>query len=120
MVIWGNHSTTQFPDFAHATVGGKAAHEVIEREWLEGTFIATVQNRGAEVIKARGASSAASAANAATVGVYNLTHDTPPGELYSVGRCSHGEYGVDPGLIFSFPSRTENGVSRIVEDLFSR
>ncbi len=118
MVIWGNHSTTQFPDFAHATVGGKAAQEVIEREWLEGPFVATVQNRGAEVIKARGASSAASAANAATVGVYNLTHDTPPGELYSVGRCSHGEYGVDPGLIFSFPSRTENGVSRIVEDLF--
>ncbi len=117
MVVWGNHSTTQFPDFANATVGGKAAHEVIEQEWLEGPFVSTVQNRGAEVIKARGASSAASAANAATVGVYNLTHETPPGELYSVGRCSRGEYGVDPGLIFSFPSRTENGVSRIVEDL---
>ena len=76
-----------------------------------------MQNRGAEVIKPRGASSAASAANAAIVGVYNLTHDTPAGEYYSVGRCSHGEYGVDPGLIFSFPSRTENGVSRIVEGL---
>jgi malate dehydrogenase len=117
VVVWGNHSTTQFPDFAHATVGGKPADEVIAREWLEGPFLSTVQNRGAEVIKARGASSAASAANAATAGVYNLVHDTPPGELYSVGRCSHGEYGVDPGLVFSFPSRTENGVSRIVEGL---
>jgi malate dehydrogenase len=117
MVVWGNHSTTQFPDFAHATIGGKPAPEVIERAWLEGPFLTTVQNRGAEVIKARGASSAASAANAATAGVYNLVHDTPADELYSVGRCSHGEYGVDPGLIFSFPSRTENGVSRIVEGL---
>lgn len=118
MVIWGNHSTTQYPAFAHATIGGKAAQDVVaDREWLENVFIPTVQNRGAEVIKARGASSAASAANAATVGVYNLTHETAPGEYYSVGRCSHGEYGVDPGLIFSFPSRTERGVSRIVEGL---
>ncbi len=119
MVIWGNHSTTQFPDFAHAEIGGRAAGEVLQahRPWLENEFIATVQNRGAEVIKARGASSAASAANAAVVGVYNLTHDTPPGEHYSVGRCSHGEYGIDPGLIFSFPSRTENGESRIVEGI---
>ncbi|MFY9720330.1 MAG: malate dehydrogenase [Candidatus Cybelea sp.] len=117
MVVWGNHSATQFPDFAHATIRGKAAAEAIEREWLEGPFITTVQNRGTEVIKTRGASSAASAANAATAGVHNLTHDTPPDELYSVGRCSHGEYGVDPGLIFSFPSRTENGVSHIVEGL---
>jgi len=118
MVIWGNHSTTQYPDFAHAKIGGKAAEEAIgDRAWLENEFISTVQNRGAEVIKARGASSAASAANAAVVGVYNLTHDTPEGEYYSVGRCSHGEYGIDRGLIFSFPSRTENGVSRIVEGL---
>jgi malate dehydrogenase len=117
MVIWGNHSATQYPDFAHARIGGRAAHEVIERKWLEEQFVPIVQNRGTEVIKARGASSAASAANAAIVGVYNLTHDTPPGEYYSVGRCSHGEYGVDPGLIFSFPSRTENGVSRIVEGI---
>jgi malate dehydrogenase len=118
VAIWGNHSTTQFPDFAHARIGGRAAHEVVaDREWLENEFLTTVQNRGAEVIKTRGASSAASAANAAVVGVHNLTHDTPPGEYYSVGRCSHGEYGVDPGLIFSFPSRTEQGVSRIVEGL---
>jgi len=115
MVVWGNHSATQFPDFTHATIRAKAAQEVLARDWLEGDFITTVQNRGTEVIKARGASSAASAANAAVAGVYNLTHDTPPGEWYSVGRCSHGEYGVDTGLIFSFPSRTENGVSRIVD-----
>jgi len=118
VTIWGNHSTTQYPDFANARIRGRAAHEAIgDRAWLENEFIATVQNRGAEVIKTRGASSAASAANAAVVGVHNLTHDTPPGEHYSVGRCSHGEYGVDPGLIFSFPSRTENGVSRIVEGI---
>jgi malate dehydrogenase len=117
MVVWGNHSTTQFPDFAHAAIRERPAHEVLDRTWLEGEFLTTVQNRGAEVIKARGASSAASAANAAIVGVYNLTHDTPPDELYSVGRCSHGEYGVDPGLIFSFPSRTERGISRIVENV---
>jgi malate dehydrogenase len=118
VAIWGNHSTTQYPDFAHARIRGAAAHQAIgDRAWLENDFLSTVQNRGAEVIKTRGASSAASAANAAIVGVYNLTHDTPAGEFYSVGRCSHGEYGVDPGLIFSFPSRTAHGVSRIVEGI---
>ena len=99
-------------------ISGRPAHEAIgDRDWLENEFLSTVQNRGAEVIKARGASSAASAANAAIGGVYNLTHDTPAHEYYSVGRCSNGEYGVDPGLIFSFPSRTEGGVSRIVEGI---
>lgn len=118
MAIWGNHSTTQYPDFKHARVDGKPVAEIIRDEaWLANEFIPTVQNRGAEVIKVRGASSAASAANAAINGVYNLTHDTPAGEYYSVARCSSGEYGVDPGLIFSFPSRTENGVSKIVEGI---
>jgi malate dehydrogenase len=118
VVIWGNHSTTQYPDFTHAKIGGKPATDVIgDRNWMEGEFVTTVQNRGAQVIAARAASSAASAAHAATVGVYNLTHDTPPGEYYSVGRYSNGEYGVDPGLIFSFPSRTKDGVSRIVEGI---
>ena len=117
IVVWGNHSATQFPDFAHATIGGRAATERLERAWLEGEFLTSVQNRGTEVIKTRGASSAASAANAAIFGVHNITHDTPAGEWYSVGRCSHGEYGVDPGLIFSFPSRTQNGESRIVENV---
>ncbi len=118
MIIWGNHSATQYPDFEHAKIGGKPATEVIDdRQWLEGKFITTVQNRGTQVIQARLASSAASAAHAAVTGVYNLTHDTPPNEYYSVARLSNGEYGVDPGLIFSFPSRTENGVSRIVEGI---
>jgi malate dehydrogenase len=118
VIIWGNHSTTQYPDFLHAKIRGAAATDVVaDRGWLENEFISTVQNRGAQVIAARSASSAASAAHAATVGVYNLTHDTPPGEYYSVGRYSSGEYGIDPGLIFSFPSRTENGVSRIVEGI---
>ncbi len=118
MAIWGNHSATQFPDFAHAKIGGKLVPEVIkDRTWLEGEFITTVQNRGTEVIKARGASSAGSAANAAITGVYNLTHDTPAGEWYSVCRSSKGEYGVEPGLIFSYPSRTENGVSKVVEGI---
>jgi malate dehydrogenase len=118
MVIWGNHSATQFPDFAHAKIGGVPVPEVIDdEEWLRGKFISTVQNRGTHVIQARLASSAASAAHAAVTGVYRLTHDTPAGELYSVARCSNGEYGIDPGLIFSFPSRTEKGVSRIVEGI---
>lgn len=118
MIVWGNHSGTQYPDAGHARIGGRPAGEVIrDGGWLENEFVATVQSRGTEVIKTRGASSAASAANAAIVGVHNLTHDTPPGEYYSVGRYSSGEYGVDRGLIFSFPSRTEGGVSRIVEGL---
>jgi malate dehydrogenase len=118
MAIWGNHSATQFPDFAHAKIGGKPVPDVIkDRAWLEGDFMTTVQNRGTEVIKARGASSAGSAANAAITGVYNLTHDTPPGEWYSVARCSTGQYGVDQGLIFSYPTRTENGVSKVVEGI---
>jgi malate dehydrogenase len=118
VIIWGNHSATQYPDFAHAKIAGRPATEVItDRAWFEGEFIPTVQNRGTQVIQARSASSAASAANAAIRGVYNLTHETPPDEYYSVARCSNGEYGVDPGLIFSFPSRTENGISCIVEGI---
>ncbi len=116
MIIWGNHSATQFPDFAHAKIAGRPVPEVIEdKEWLEHKFISTVQNRGMQVIQARLASSAASAAHATVTGVYRLTHDTPAGELYSVARYSNGEYGIDPGLIFSYPSRTEHHVSRIVK-----
>jgi malate dehydrogenase len=115
MTIWGNHSTTQFPDFKHAKIDGKPVPDAIkDSHWLEDEFIKTVQNRGAAVIKARGASSAASAANAAITGVYNLTHDTPANESYSVARCSKGEYGVDAGLIFSYPTRTEGGISKII------
>lgn len=116
MTIWGNHSATQYPDFYNAKIGGKSAAEVIEdKEWLSGEFITTVQKRGAAIIKARGASSAASAANACVNGVYNLTHDTPAGETFSMCLSSKGEYGVDEGLIFSFPCRVDNGVLKVVE-----
>ncbi|TNF00335.1 MAG: malate dehydrogenase [Deltaproteobacteria bacterium] len=116
MTIWGNHSATQYPDYFNAKINGKSAAEVItDAEWLKGEFIETVQKRGAAIIKARGLSSAASAANAVVDGVYNMTHDTPAGQTYSMCLCSNGEYGVDAGLIFSYPCRTENGVVKVVE-----
>jgi len=115
MTIWGNHSSTQFPDFYHAKINGKLAPEVItDMNWLQNDFISIVQKRGAEVIKARGASSAASAANAALTSVYRLVHETPQGESFSVARCSQGEYGVDEGLIFSFPCRTEGSKLKVI------
>src|SRR5690606_34358435 len=99
LTIWGNHSATQYPDFYNTTISGKPAAEVItDTEWLKGDFIKTVQQRGAAIIKARGASSAASAANACVQGVYNLTHDTPKGETFSMCLASNGQYGVDEGL----------------------
>ncbi|TAK76332.1 MAG: malate dehydrogenase [Gammaproteobacteria bacterium] len=117
MVIWGNHSTTQYPDFYHANINGKPVPDVItDLNWLQSEFIPMIQTRGAAVIKARGASSAASAANAALMSVYHLTHDTAPGEAFSVARCSQGEYGIDEGLIFSFPSRTEGGQLKVITD----
>jgi len=118
IAIWGNHSATQYPDFYHAEINGKPALDVIGDEgWLQDDFIKTIQQRGATVIKARGASSAASAANAAIDTVYNLTHDTPAGDYFSVAKCSVGEYNVDEGLIFSFPSRVENGEFNVIEGI---
>jgi len=118
MTIWGNHSATQYPDFYNTKINGKPAAEVINDEaWLKGEFITTVHKRGAAIIAARGASSAASAANAAVQGIHNLTHDTPAGETFSVCLASQGQYGVDEGLIFSYPCRTENGVVKVVEGI---
>lgn len=115
MAIWGNHSTTQFPDFFNAKINGQPATQIInDNPWLENEFIPLIQKRGAAVIKARGASSAASAANAALNSVYSLTHDTPQNEIFSVGLCSQGEYGVDEGLIFSYPCRVDNGHCKVV------
>lgn len=115
MIIWGNHSATQYPDFYNAKIGGKPATEVItDINWLKNDFIPVVQQRGAAVIKARGASSAASAANAALMTVNHLVHDTVQGETFSVARCSQGEYGIDEGLIFSFPCRTEGGQLKVI------
>jgi malate dehydrogenase len=116
MTIWGNHSATQYPDFYCAKINGKSAAEVItDTQWLKTTFIETVQKRGAAIIKARGLSSAASAANAIVDGIYNLTHDTKAGDNFSMCLVSNGEYGVDKGLIFSFPCTTVGGKLKIVD-----
>jgi len=115
MTIWGNHSATQYPDFYNATILGKKVTDVISDEkWLKDDFISIVQKRGAAIIKARGLSSAASAANAIVDSVYKLTHDTPKGETFSMCRASQGEYGVDKDLIFSYPCRTVNGKLEVV------
>jgi malate dehydrogenase len=118
LTIWGNHSSTQYPDFYNAKISGKPATDVIQdHEWLKTEFIETVQKRGAAVIKARGASSAASAANAAVGSVYALTHDTPANESFSVCLASSGQYDVDKDLIFSFPCRTANGKVSVIEGI---
>ena len=115
MTIWGNHSATQYPDFYNAKIADKSAAEVIgDESWLKETFIPTVQKRGAEIIKARGLSSAGSAANAIIDTVRSLTTDTPANDWHSVALCSDGSYGVAQGLIASFPVRTRGGASEIV------
>lgn len=119
MTIWGNHSATQYPDFFHAKIHGKPVTEVIEDQaWLEGDFITTVQKRGAAIIEARGASSAASAANAALDTVMDLERASAHGNWHSVAVVSDGSYGVDEGLVSSFPIRTDaNGNWEIVQGL---
>jgi malate dehydrogenase len=118
MTIWGNHSSTQYPDAKHAHIAGKPAYDAIEdHAWLENEFIAKVQNRGAEIIKARGLSSAASAANAAIDTVVSLHAGTPSGDWTSVGVVSHGEYGIPEGLVFSYPVTSNDGVWSVVEGL---
>lgn len=104
MIIWGNHSSTQYPDFYNAKIGGKSAADVIgDESWLKETFIPQVQQRGAAIIKARGASSAASAANAAIDTVRGLVLPEFRGKIHSVAVASEGQYGVDKGLIFGYP-----------------
>jgi malate dehydrogenase len=118
MAIWGNHSATQYPDFYNAKINGKPATQVITDEsWLKGTFIPTVQQRGAAVIKARGSSSAASAANGAVDTVRSLTTPTPSGDWHSVCVCSEGSYGVEKGLISSFPIRTVGQGWEVVQNV---
>ena len=117
ITIWGNHSATQYPDLFHATVGGKNAADVVGVEWIEKEFIPTVQQRGATVIEARGASSAASAANAALDHVRDWALGTPKGEWTSMGICSDGSYGVAEGLISSFPCTTKDSTYEIVQGL---
>ena len=118
MTIWGNHSATQYPDFYNAKINGRAANEVIRDEaWLKGDFITTVQQRGAAIIKARGLSSAASAANAVVDTVRSLITDTPRDDWHSVALCSTGEYGVEKGLICSFPVRVKDGRPEVVQNV---
>jgi malate dehydrogenase len=118
MTIWGNHSATQYPDFYNAKIDQRPANEVIgDEKWLKEEFIATVQQRGAAVIKARGLSSAGSAANAIVDTVRSLTNDTPADDWHSVAVCSDGSYDVDAGLISSFPTRVRGGKCEIVQGL---
>ena len=118
MTIWGNHSATQYPDLFHAEVNGRNAAEVVgDQSWLEGEFIPTVQQRGAAVIKARGLSSAASAANAAIDHMHDWVAGTPAGDWVSMAVPSDGSYGVPEGLISSFPCTTANGRWEIVSGL---
>ena len=125
MTIWGNHSATQYPDIFHAKVNGQAAAELIDdQDWLEKDFIPTVQKRGAAIIEARGASSAASAANAAIDHVHDWLFGTPAGDWVSMAIPSKGDYGVPEGIISSFPVTTSDGTYEVVlgleVDAFSR
>jgi malate dehydrogenase len=117
MTIWGNHSASQYPDVFHAKVDGKPAVDLVARDWIEGTFIPTVQQRGATVIEARGASSAASAANAAIDHLHDWALGSAAGDWVSMAVCSDGSYGVPDGLISGFPCTTKNGVWSIVPGL---
>ena len=125
VAIWGNHSATQYPDFYNAKINGRPATDTIkDLSWLQGDFIATVQQRGAAIIKARGASSAGSAANAILDTVRSIIEPTPAGDWHSACVCSDGSYNVEPGLISSFPVRSDAGTLEVVTglpiDVFSR
>ena len=118
VTIWGNHSDTQYPDYKNARIGGRPAPEVItDAAWLADTFVPTVAKRGAAVIKARGASSAASAANAAIDSVRAASMATPPGDWFSAGVVSDGSYAIPSGLIYSFPLRSDGRTWSIVQGL---
>ena len=117
LTIWGNHSSTQYPDLSHTTVGGKAAKSLVDQKWIEETFIPVVQQRGAAIIKARGASSAASAAAAAIDHVHTWVKGTPDGDWVSMAVPSDGSYGIKEGVIYSYPVTTKNGEYSIVQGL---
>lgn len=117
MTIWGNHSATQYPDVSHAEIGGRPAREVLDQRWLEHTFIPTVARRGAAIIEARGASSAASAANAAIDHISTWVHGTPEGDWTSAAVVSDGSYGVPEGLVSSYPVVSRDGRFEIVPGL---
>ena len=117
MTIWGNHSATQYPDLSHAQVKGKAAKDLVDQPWIEQQFIPTVQQRGAAVIKARGSSSAASAASAAIDHVRTWVLGTAAGDWTSMAIASDGSYGIEEGLVYSSPVTCSNGAFKIVQKL---
>ena len=117
MTVWGNHSASQYPDIFHAEVAGKPASELVEQEWLESYFIPTVAKRGAAIIDARGASSAASAASAAIDHIYDWVNGTPDGDWVTAGIPSDGSYGIPEGIISGFPVTSEGGEWKIVQGL---
>lgn len=117
MTIWGNHSATQYPDIHHATVGGKPAMDLVDQAWLADEFIPLVQQRGAAIIKARGASSAASAASAAIDHMHDWALDTPADDWVSMAIPADGSYGIEPGVIYSYPVRCQGGTIEIVQNL---
>jgi len=117
VTIWGNHSSTQYPDIHHATVKGKSAIEMVDQTWYKDTFIPTVQQRGAAIIKARGASSAASAASAAVDHMHDWALGTAEGEWTSMAIPSDGSYGIAPGVIYGYPVTIKNGQYAIVKNL---
>jgi malate dehydrogenase len=117
MTIWGNHSNTQYPDISNATIGGQAASGMVDQEWLEDDFIPTVQERGAAIIKARGASSAASAAAAATDHMRTWALGTDDGDWVSMAIPSDGSYAIEPGIMYSYPVTCSDGKYEIVQGL---
>jgi malate dehydrogenase len=117
VTIWGNHSSTQYPDLHQAMVKGKRALELVDEAWYKQTFIPTVQQRGAAIIKARGASSAASAASAAIDHMHTWVHGTADGDWASMAIPSDGAYGIKPGVIYGYPVTVKDGVYTIVKDL---
>ena len=117
MTIWGNHSATQYPDISHTVVNGKPAKPLVDQKWIEETFIPVVQQRGAAIIKARGASSAASAASAALDHIHDWFHGTPAGDWVSMAVPSDGSYGIKEGVIYSYPVTIKDGAYEIVQGL---
>ncbi|WP_182354129.1 malate dehydrogenase [Flaviflexus huanghaiensis] len=117
VVVWGNHSADQYPDVSYATLAGKPALDVVDTDWLSSYFVPTVAKRGAAIIEARGASSAASAASAAIDHMYDWVNGTSERSWTTAGVASHGEYGVPEGLIFGFPAVSRGGEWEIVSDL---
>jgi malate dehydrogenase len=117
LTIWGNHSATQYPDIDHATVDGKAARELVDQDWLTSTFIPEVQQRGAAIIAARGASSAASAASAAIDHMHDWALGTAADNWVSMAIPADGSYGIEPGIVYSYPVRCSSGQYEIVQDL---